>query len=96
MSRFGVQPARQALTDERWTLRRAADQINVPLQHLRGAVNGHTAPSTPLRSRLPILLGRPLAELFTEDALAATYNPGHGPGGRQRPNEKWLTSWDQS
>jgi len=94
MSRFGVQPARQALTDGRWTYRLAAERLNVPPLHLRGAVLGHTAPSSAIRDRLPVLLGRPLSGLFTREALAAKYNPGNGPGGRQRPGESWITSYD--
>ena len=95
MSRFGVQPARQALIDNRWTIRLAAERINVPPLHLRNAVLGHTVPSGALRDRLPVLLGRPLSKLFTAESLAAEYRPGNGPGGRQRPGESWITSWDE-
>lgn len=95
-SRFGVQPARQALVDERWTQPRAAEQINVPPLHLRNAVNGHVPPSQVVRDRLPALLGKPLSELFTSEALAATFQNHRGRQDRKRKDQRWPTSWDQS
>jgi len=95
-SRFGVQPARQVLVDERWTQPGAADQINVPRLHLRGAVNGHVPPSQVVRDRLPALLGKPLSQLFTEESLAAKYRSGRGQQHRKRNGQPWPTSWDQS
>ena len=94
MSRFGLQPARRALYDERWSIARAAEQINVPPRHLAGAVYGSIPPSQPVRDRLPILLHQPLSALFTEDALAATYQPQTGRNARQRRDATWLTGWD--
>ena len=94
-SRFGDQPAKKALTEERWSQPRAAEKINVPFLHLRGALNGHVAPSKVVRDRLPALLGRPLSELFTAEALAATYHGNRGPQSRKRDGEAWATSWDR-
>lgn len=93
-SRFGAQPARQALVDERWSQPKAAERINVPHLHLRGALNGHVPPSQVVRDRLPALLGRPLTELFTPDSLAATYTGPRGRRSRQRAGQDWPTSWD--
>lgn len=94
MSRYGIQPARQLLYDRGWSIPVAADKINVPFSHLRNVLHGVTPPSGPVRDRLPVLLGAPLSALFTESALSATYQPGRGPGGRTRREQRWMTSWD--
>jgi len=82
------------MTAERWSVSKAAEQINVPPSHLGSAIRGITPPSRAIRDRLPILLHRPLAELFTPEALAAEYQPNTGPGARQRRDAAWLTGWD--
>lgn len=94
MSRFGVQPAREKLRAERWSLAKAADKLNIPPLHLRGAVMGRVVPSPALRDRLPALLGSPLSELFSADALAATYQPEQN-AYRNRESAAWSTGYDQ-
>lgn len=94
MSRFGVQPAREKLREERWSLAKAAETLNIPPLHLRGAVMGRVVPSPALRDRLPALLGVPLSELFSSDALIATYQPEQN-AYRHRGGRPWSTGYDQ-
>ncbi|MBM0258956.1 hypothetical protein [Micromonospora sp. 4G55] len=75
-SRFGRQPAADALRRERWSIPLAARQIDVPENHLRTAVGGYNRPMPEVRERLPKLLGLPLEELFTPEVLARPYCPG--------------------
>lgn len=72
-TRFGRQPAHSILIRERWTVPRAAKMLDVPPQHLMKALHGRIRPSVEVRTRLPLLVGVPLSELFTEDALAGTH-----------------------
>lgn len=90
-SRFGPQPVREALVAERWTVPAAARRIGVPANHLKSAVHGRTAPSPVLREQLPALLGVPLAQLFTAEALATEFNPRVGPGSRARQADPRYT-----
>lgn len=55
---------------------------------------GRVVPSPALRDRLPALLGSPLSELFTPDALAATYHPEQN-AYRSRDGYSWKTGYDQ-
>lgn len=83
-SRYGPQPAREALREERWSISAAARRIGVEDSHLRHAVNGRTVPSPFVRESLSVLLNKSVEDLFTPEALAAEYNPGFGPGGKTR------------
>lgn len=83
-SRFGMQPARKSLADQRWSIAKAAAQLGVEDLHLGSTLYGRTAPSQIVRDRLPALLGVPLPDLFTAEALAATYNSHKGPGNRAK------------
>jgi hypothetical protein len=78
---FGVQPARQVLYSQRWSLPRAAAQIDVPPTHFFNCIHGKCPPSPDVRDRLPALLGLPLSELFTAEVLAKPYG---GPRGAYR------------
>lgn len=73
MSRHGVQPARAFLQARRFTTRQAADAIRVDLTHLASAIGGHVRPCQAVRDRLPNLLGVPLQDLFSEEALRLPY-----------------------
>jgi hypothetical protein len=74
MSKFGRQPARMALRRERYTIKLAAEIIGVPESHLRIAVGGYARPMDAVREKLPVLVGVPLEDLFTPDALAKPYD----------------------
>jgi hypothetical protein len=80
-SPFGVQPARQALYNARWTVARAAGEIDVNGTHLFNCLYGKCPPSPDVRDRLPALLGLPLSALFTAESLAKKYG---GPRGSYR------------
>jgi hypothetical protein len=69
MSRYGVQPAREALARHGLNVRMAADALNENVGHLNNALLGHTSPCGRLRESLPALLGVPLEELFTPEIL---------------------------
>lgn len=73
MSKYGEQPVREVLADERWTLTSAAQQIGVTRDHLRKASLGVYRPSWKVRDELPKLVNRPLEELFTAEALTRPY-----------------------
>jgi len=91
-NRFGHQPARQALFDQRWSIARAATEIGVPVSHLGNCVYGKIVPSPGVRERLPRLLGVPLEELFTAEALAEEYDINRGPRAGQRSGADWAVS----
>lgn len=68
-NRWGLQPARAVLTQERWTVAAAADKIGVDRQHLMHALHGLIVPNPVVRRRLPELLGRPIEDLFTQAVI---------------------------
>ncbi|GEM_PF-1535216 len=70
---LGVQPARAALVAQRYTDRLAAEAIHVDVAHFRNAIKGVAHPSNAIRERLPVLLGVPLGELFTQESLSRPY-----------------------
>lgn len=76
MSRFGVQPARDEIARQGWTITRCAEALGVSRGHLNYSLLGTISPSRLLRESLPELLGIPLEKLFTEESLAATYGGG--------------------
>lgn len=73
MPNHGPQPLRAVLTKNRYTVRQAAAAINVDPLHLTNVIRGGARPCQAVRDRLPELLGVPLEELFTEDALLLPY-----------------------
>lgn len=73
-SRVRVQPARQHLSDQRWSIAKAAAKIGVPEGHLRCAIYGVAAPNDVVRAKLPDLLGVPLDELFDAELLARRWS----------------------
>lgn len=86
--RFPVQPARQLLYNERWSIPSAAQELNIPTAHLFNCLRGNCPPAPEVRDRLPALLHRPLTELFTADALAAQYGGPRGAFRLARASEK--------
>lgn len=74
-----VQPAREHLRRERWSIRAAAVEIDVPVQHLAYVMRGWATPSQEVRDRLPALLGVPLSGLFEPWLLDRRYK-GHRNG----------------
>ena len=72
-TKFGEQPAYRLLYQQRWTVPRVAEEIGVPVGHLRLTLLGRVRPMPAVREELPKLLGVPLRKLFTPPALAKPY-----------------------
>lgn len=75
---YGRQPGYFVLLDQRRYITRTASEIGVPEAHLSRALRGVIRPNLIVRQRLPKLLGRPLRELFTPDAIALPPCAGRG------------------
>lgn len=67
------------MKEERWTYSALARRINVPRAHLVNVMMGCAHPSTELRERLPVVLGKPIEELLSAESLAKPYT-GPRPG----------------
>jgi hypothetical protein len=78
-----VQPAREELRRQRWTIARAAKEMAVPVSHLHCAVHGTARPSERLREQLPKLLGLPLERLFEPRQIVLEWQ-GHRVGNTKR------------
>jgi len=78
-SRFGMQPIRQRMEEERWNCKLLADRMGVPYHHLYLAIIGRTPPSPHLREALPPILGVPLSVLFTPESLASEFQSQYHP-----------------
>ena len=70
VARYGPQPAWKILAKQRSTAM-AAMKLGVTYGCLRGALMGYSAPSREIRIGLSEMLGLPVEELFTPQALAA-------------------------
>ena len=68
-TRFGVQPIQGILRARQISVADAALQIAVRQTHLYNAITGRIHPNAEVRDRLPKLLGLPINQLFTHDAL---------------------------
>jgi transcriptional regulator with XRE-family HTH domain len=90
MRRFPRQPfvlaMRQAVP--RWSYRDLAGATGVPVSHVVCAARGSSAPSPQLRTKLCELFQCDLDELFTPDALAATYDAARA--------ERTIRAWSRS
>jgi transcriptional regulator with XRE-family HTH domain len=75
---LGRQPGIALSREERWSLSALARRLDVPLGHLTNAMHGRAHPSDAIRDRLPAVVGRPLSELFTQEALARAYSGPRG------------------
>jgi transcriptional regulator with XRE-family HTH domain len=71
MSRYGVQPAREALARHGLSIAVAADTLGESRTHLNNTLLGRTPPCGRLRESLPALLDIPLEQLFTPEILNA-------------------------
>jgi transcriptional regulator with XRE-family HTH domain len=80
MDRFGEQPLIEIMRRKRWTFSLLCGEVGVTYRHLYYVAHGRIVPSPKLRDRLPAVLGAPLSELFTEDALAAQYTQRRNSG----------------
>jgi transcriptional regulator with XRE-family HTH domain len=68
-TRFGTQAGHRILLIQGRTITGTARYLGVNQAHLYQALAGRCRPNAELRAKLPELLGVPLDELFTEDAL---------------------------
>lgn len=75
VSKFGRQPAADALRRERYTVTLAAQVMGVPENNLRCAVTGYNRPKPEVLDGLVKLLGLPAEKLFTAEVLAKPYAP---------------------
>jgi transcriptional regulator with XRE-family HTH domain len=76
-SRFGTQPLSEEMRRQRWHYSQLAREINVTQRQLYAAARGVVVPSPILRDRLPPILGVPLSQLFTTEALDYRYQDNH-------------------
>ena len=76
-TRFGDQPLSGEMRRQRWHYSLLAREIGVTRQQLYAAARGIVVPSPPLRDRLPPILGVPLSQLFTTEALDYRYQDNH-------------------
>ena len=67
------QPVLRHLKEQRWTLNRAAAEMDIPKYHFISACYGRVSPSPDLRARLPKLLNVPVEMLFSAQMLARPY-----------------------
>lgn len=87
-TKFGPQPIREAVWRAGITHNDFIEQMGTrPLNHTRLAMNGHCPPSEELRHRASYVLGIPVDQLFTPEALAAVLRPA-GAGRRLGPSPK--------
>lgn len=80
---MATQPAKNRLRELFLTVPQVAEWMGIPPSHLRGVLNGTTAPSETVRRELPKVLGAPLDELFDADLLAREWT-GTRPGNATR------------
>jgi hypothetical protein len=81
-SRFGNQPLIAVMRQQRWTYPLLATQLSSATQRqLYTTARGVVAPSPLLREELPKVLGVPLTDLFTIEALSAHYHRNSALGG---------------
>ena len=77
---------------QRWHYSQLAREINVTRQQLYTAARGIVVPSPILRDKLPPILGVPLSQLFTAEALNYRYQDNHHRFDRsQRKSRKAVT-----
>jgi hypothetical protein len=84
-TRYGLQPIREVCWRRGLTYNDFILQVGIrPLSHVRNAMIGDVPPSEELRHRAAFILGTPVEELFTAEALAAVREPGKIKGPRPR------------
>lgn len=87
--RYGVQPAYD-IVRKRTTIAATARAIGVDYAHFNLAVNGRIRPCQAIRERLPIHLGIPIDQLFTDIAIMWPSTTDVGAASRR----KHVLSWD--
>ncbi len=76
MRNFGAQPIRDIVWRRGYTHSEFAALTGIePRSHVNGAIRGYVPPSEELRVIAPKILGVPLEELFTAEALAQVCRP---------------------
>lgn len=75
---IGRQPGQAIAYAERWSVSALARKMNVPVRHLYNSFYGWAHPSDEIREQLPVILGRPLEDLFTPESLAKPYTGPRG------------------
>lgn len=83
-SRYATQPARILAAEQHLTIRELAESIGEDPTHLGNALRGTAFPSERIREQLPLVLGRPLSELFSPDRLRMPYSGPRGRNGGRR------------
>jgi ribosome-binding protein aMBF1 (putative translation factor) len=87
-TRFGDQPLIEEMRRQRWHYSLLAQEISVTQKQLYAAARGIVVPSPALRDKLPPILGVPLSQLFSAEALDYRYQDNHhrfdGPQGKSR------------
>jgi transcriptional regulator with XRE-family HTH domain len=92
-TRFGDQPLSEEMRRQRWHYSHLAREINVTQKQLYAAARGIVVPSPVLRDMLPPILGVPLSQLFTAEALDYRYQDNHHCFDRpQRKSRKAVSS----
>ena len=92
-SRFGDQPLVEEMRRQRWHYSLLAQLINVTRQQIYAAARGIVVPSPAIRDRLPPILGVPLSQLFTAEALDYRYQDNHHRFDRpERKSRKAISS----
>jgi transcriptional regulator with XRE-family HTH domain len=76
-TRFGDQPLSEQMRRQRCHYSQLAREIGVTRQQLYTAARGLVVPSPLLRDKLPAILGVPLSQLFTAEALDYRYQDNH-------------------
>lgn len=76
MRNFGLQPIRDVVWRKGYSHTEFAAMTGIePRAHVNGAIRGYVPPSEDLRRIAPAILGVPLEELFTAEALAQVCRP---------------------
>lgn len=76
VNRFGPQPIREAVHRSGMTYTDFIMKMGIrPYSHTRHAMTGVCPPSEELRHRASFVLGVPVEQLFTPEALAAVLQP---------------------
>jgi hypothetical protein len=76
-TRFIDQPFSEQMRRQRWHYSLRAGEVGVTPQQLYTAARGIVVPSPLLRDKLPAILGVPLSQLFTAEALDYRYQDTH-------------------
>jgi transcriptional regulator with XRE-family HTH domain len=92
-TRFGDQPLIEEMRRQRWHYSLLAREITVTQKQLYAAARGIVVPSPALRDKLPPILGVPLSQLFTAEALDYRYHDNHHRFDRpQRRSQKAVSA----